>query len=104
MSTWTKANIDGFVLGSHASATGIFHDHMGPLLGCFASNLGNHFALVAELLGFIIVMKHSLIHGWTNLWIEGDSTSALLVFKNFDLVHWCFRNIWPNCLTVKYIF
>lgn len=40
-STSTKANTDGLVLGSHASTGGIFHGHTRPLLGSFASNLGD---------------------------------------------------------------
>jgi len=34
-----KANTDGSLVGSLASCGGIFRDHLGTFLGCFASNL-----------------------------------------------------------------
>ncbi|KAK9934373.1 hypothetical protein M0R45_021520 [Rubus argutus] len=46
-----KINIDGAARGSPGLADfgGIFHDHLGRVLGCFAGSLGITYALEAEL-------------------------------------------------------
>jgi len=93
-----KVNTDGSVLGNHASCSGIFHDHHGTFVGCFSSNLGSFSVFESGLLGFIHAMEIAYNKGWMNLWIEGDSKSTLLVFRNHDLVPWKLRNRWANCV------
>lgn len=54
--SWVKYNTDGGSLSvpDRAACGDIFRDHYANLLGCFAENLGQNFALNAE---FIRVMR-----------------------------------------------
>lgn len=38
------------------------------------------------------------MNGWGNIWLESDSTSALLTFKNDSLIPISLRNQWHNVL------
>jgi len=75
---WIKVNTDGSVIGTHAACGGLFCDHRGSLLG----NIGLSTVFYAEVYGFLLALEYAAQHGWTNVWLESDSTSALLVFKN----------------------
>jgi hypothetical protein len=41
-------------------------------------------------------MEYTAQNGWKNVWLESDSTSALLVFRNQSLVTVMLRNHWHN--------
>ena len=71
-------------------------------MGCFAGNLGDRSVFEAEIYGFIMAMEHALQKGWGNIWLESDSTSALLAFKNASLVPIRLRNKWHNCFQVGF--
>jgi len=59
---WVKVNADGSLLGGHASCGGIFRDHKGSFLSCFASNLGQLSFLEAEIHGFLLAMEYVAQH------------------------------------------
>jgi len=85
-------NTDGFVIGTHAACAGLFRDHRGFLLGAFACTIGLSTVFYAEVYGFLLALEYAAQHGWTNVWLESDSTSALLVFKNRSSVPVLLRN------------
>jgi len=89
---WVKANIDGFVKASLASCGDIFCDYRGTFLGTFASNLGDVTVFEAELTGILMAMEYAIAHSWHNLWIECDSSSDVLAFKNVDIIPFRLRN------------
>jgi ribonuclease HI len=65
-------------------------------LGAFTGNLGRCSVFEAEVFGYILAMEFAARHGWTNIWLESDSSSALFVFKNGSLVPIRLRNRWHN--------
>lgn len=83
-----KVNTDGFVIGNHGACGGLFRDHLGTFLRAFTSNLGSCSIFTAEVHGFILDMEYAAHNGWTNIWLESDSTNAILVFKNI-ICRWC---------------
>lgn len=50
----------------------------------------------AEILAFILAMEHVAHHGWRNIWLESDSTIALMTFANPSLVPLLLWNRWHN--------
>ena len=93
---WFKVNTDGSVVGSSGACGGLFRDHSGAFLGAYACNIGNSSVFFAEVYGYILAMEYAANHGWRNIWLESDSTSALAVFKNTSLVPVLLRNRWHN--------
>jgi len=89
---WLKVNTDGSVIGNHDACGGLFRDRLGTLLGAFTYNLGNSSVFTAEIHGFILALEYAAHNGWRNLWLESDSTSALIIFKNSSLVPVLLRN------------
>ena len=79
-SPWLKVNTDGLVVDGLAACGGIFRDPLGTFLGAFTCNIGIASVFHAEILAFILAMKHAAQRGWRNLWLESDSTSALMIF------------------------
>ena len=92
LAPWIKVNTDGSLIGTHAACRGLFRDHRGSLLGAFACNIGLSTVFYAEVYGSLLAMEYAAQHGWMNVWLESDSTSALLVFKNCSLVPVLLRN------------
>ncbi|CAJ2636465.1 unnamed protein product [Trifolium pratense] len=99
---WVKCNTDGSALGSPglASCGGIFRDYTATFLGGFSINIGNSYALHAELIGVMSAIEIAHSKGWNNLWIESDSQLVNLAFKSAHIVPWKLRNRWFNCLTL----
>jgi ribonuclease HI len=97
-STWVKANTDGSVIGSNSSCGGIFRDHTGAFLGGFSSNLGLGTVFEAELTGLMLAIEYAASHNWYRLWLESDSSSAVLSFKNQSAIPIRLRNRWHNCM------
>ncbi|CAJ2628544.1 unnamed protein product [Trifolium pratense] len=94
---------DGSALGSPglASCGGIFRDYTATFLaGGVSINIGNSYALHAELIGVMSAIEIAHSKGWNNLWIESDSQLVNLAFKSAHIVPWKFRNRWFNCLTL----
>jgi len=48
------------------------------------------------VLGIILAIEYAARQGWRNIWLESDSTSALLVFAKPMLVPIMLRNRWQN--------
>jgi len=91
-----KVNTDGSVVANHGACGGLFRDHLGTFLGAFTCNLGGCSVFEAEVSGYILALEYAAQHGWTNVWLESDSSSALHVFKNISLVPILLRNRWHN--------
>lgn len=95
-SPWLKVNTDGSVLGGHAACGGLFRDFLGTFYGAFCCNIGIQSVFYAEVLGFIIAIEFATRKGWRNIWLESDSTSALLIFSNSLRGPIMLRNRWHN--------
>jgi len=63
-----------------------------------ASNLGVVSVFEVELLGLVFAMEYTAWFQWHRLWLERDSTSTLLAFKNSSLIPFRLRNRWHNCV------
>jgi ribonuclease HI len=100
LSGWVKCNTDGSSLGNPgiAASDGIFRNHNGASLGCFAYNVGTATAFFAEFMGIILAVECAFERSWMHLWIESDSHLAILAFKNPKLIPWQLHNRWSNCL------
>jgi len=81
-----KVNTDGSVVGRLAACGGLFRDSLGTFLSAFSCNIGIASVFHAETLAFILAIEHAAQHGWRNLWLESDSTSALMILSNSSLV------------------
>jgi ribonuclease HI len=94
---WIKCNSDGASTNLASACGGIFRNHSADLVACFAENLGSCSSLIAELSGVMRAIELSVFHNWPNLWIETDSSLAVLAFKSPTLIPWTIRNRWINC-------
>ncbi|KAK9911619.1 hypothetical protein M0R45_035515 [Rubus argutus] len=95
-----KINTDGAARGSPGLAGfgGIFRDHLGCVLGCFAESLGNAYALEAELHAVVHAIHLASLKGWKSLWIESDSTLVIHFLSSLNnKVPWHYFTIWFNC-------
>ncbi|KAL6204387.1 hypothetical protein ACLB2K_021655 [Fragaria x ananassa] len=98
-----KVNIDGATRGTLGPAgyDGIFRDHLGNCMGCFAGSMGIAIALEAELQAIIHAVSMTSRKGWQSLWIECDSTIAIRFLANNKCsVPWSLRADWINCRTI----
>jgi ribonuclease HI len=93
---WVKVNTDGSVIGGYAACGGLFRDHRGTFLGAYACNIGMHSVFYAEVLAIIFAIEFADRHGWRNIWLESDSTSAIMIFSKPHLVPVLLRNRWHN--------
>jgi ribonuclease HI len=98
---WVKVNTDGSVLVSSGACGGLFRNHLGTFLGAFTCNLGPCSVFDAEVFGYILSMEFAAQQGWTNIWLESDSSSARLAFKNVSLVPIRLRNRWHNACALN---
>jgi len=96
---WVKINTDGAARGYHGLATreGIFRGSMRKFIGSFFAFLEVHTALVAEFYGVIHAMEEAQKMGFTNVWLECDSTLVSATFTTRTNVPWMFRNRWNTC-------
>jgi ribonuclease HI len=100
---WIKCNIDGASKGNPglSSRGGIFRNNEADFLLCFAEPLGYTSSYQAELQGALRAIEVAHQMNWNNLWLETDSSLAVLAFKNPDfLVTWSLRNRWHNALII----
>jgi hypothetical protein len=83
LSGWVKCNTDGSSLGNPgiAASAGIFRNHNGDSLGCFAYNVGTATAFFAEFMGIILAVECAFERSWMHLWIESDSHLAILAYR-----------------------
>jgi len=96
---WIKVNTDDSLIGTHAACGRLFRDHLGSHLGAFACNIGHSTVFYVDVYAFLLALEFADQHGWRNVWLESDSTSALMVFKNRSLVPVLLRNRWHNACT-----
>lgn len=75
--SWIKVNTDDAGL---AGLRGIFRDHFGNCLGCFASSLGHASSLEAKLHALIHAMDLAGERGWNYLWIECECDSSVSLY------------------------
>ncbi|KAL6144350.1 hypothetical protein ACLB2K_055044 [Fragaria x ananassa] len=98
-----KVNTDGAARGSPGPAGygGIFQDHWGNCMGCFAGSMGIATALEAELQAIIHAVSMASRKGWRSLWIECDSAIAIqFLANNKGSVPWRLRADWINCCSI----
>ena len=98
-----KINTDGAARGSPGVVGfgGIFRDHLGHVLGCFAGSLGIAYALEVELHAVVHAIHLASLKGWNSLWIESDSTLVIHFLSSLNNnVPWCYSTIWFNCRAV----
>lgn len=69
-------------------------------MSCFAGNLGAFSIFEAKIFGFIMAMENALQQGY--IWLESDSTSALLAFNNASLVPIRLRNRCQKCFSTGF--
>ena len=93
---WLKVNTNGSVIDGFAACGGLFRDNLGTFRGAFYRNVGAQFVFYAEVHGIISAIEFAARNGWRNIWLESDSTSALLIFSNSALVPILLRNRWHN--------
>ena len=85
---WVKVNIDGVGCGSLglAGIGGIFRDHFGSCVGCFATSLRVATSVEAVLHVVIHVVNLAWEKSWHSLWIKCD-TSLLVLFTSASHNH-----------------
>ncbi|XP_058728727.1 uncharacterized protein LOC131600410 [Vicia villosa] len=99
---WMKCNVDGsFVHNTPSSGCGgIFRNCSGDFCLAFTEPLSWNSSLLAEFCGVLCGIELAKDRGWTNLWMEFDSSVVVKAFsqENFDHVSWQLRNRWLNCI------
>ena len=97
-SNWIKCNIDGASSGNpgNSACGGIFRDHNSDVILCFTEPLGICTAFQAELCAFMRAVEIISQNHWNNIWIETDSSLAVLASKSSNQVPWHLRNRWNN--------
>jgi len=93
---WLKVNTDGSVINDFAACGGLFRDSLGTFHDAFYCNVGAQSVFYSEVHGIISAIEFAARNGWSNIWLESDSTSALLIFSNLALVSILLRNRWHN--------
>ncbi|GAU28119.1 hypothetical protein TSUD_295560 [Trifolium subterraneum] len=100
---WFKCNIDGASCGNpgNASCGGIFTDSNANFIYAVSEPLGVAFSYFAELCGAMQAIEIAFQRGWSNIWLETDSTLVVTAFKNpAKPVAWQLRNRWKNVLVM----
>ncbi|GAU40207.1 hypothetical protein TSUD_397340 [Trifolium subterraneum] len=95
---WVKCNTDGPALGRPglASCGALFRDYTATFLGGFSINIGNSYALHAELISVMNAIEIAHSKGWNNLWLKSDSKLVNIAFKTSHIVPWKLQNRWFN--------
>ncbi|KAL8462101.1 hypothetical protein ACS0TY_033254 [Phlomoides rotata] len=99
-----KVNIDGGAAGSPGDLTGegVFRDHFGVFRVCFAVSHRWGFAFEVELASAFYAIKLAHDMGWTNLWLESDSTYVVHFFMSGEPdVPWSLMAIWHRVRMLK---
>ena len=96
---WFKANSGGsFHDIDHAGFGGVFRDCNAEFLGAFTCGLRVNYAIDAELLAVIEIIRVAKGKTWFPLWIETDSMLVLHYFRKPHLVPWRLRVKWMNSI------
>ncbi|KAF1864428.1 hypothetical protein Lal_00021850 [Lupinus albus] len=96
---WIKVSNDGAAHGapSHAGGGGIFRDHSGCFLACFANYLDIQDALFVELHTSILAIELAVDKGRINLWLECHSSLVVNIFIGKAKPLWKLLNRWLLC-------
>lgn len=78
---WMKCNIDGAMTNFSSFRGGVFRDHLGNFVACFAENLDLVSSLAAEINGVLKIIDVAYLNNWNNLWVETGSSLAVIAFK-----------------------
>jgi len=97
---WVKINIDGVARAYCGLATCecIFRGSIGEFIGSFFVFLEAQSALVAEFYRVIHAIEETQKMGFTNVWLECDSTLVCATFTARTNVPWMLRNRWNTYL------
>jgi hypothetical protein len=99
---WIKCNTDGAANSTTSAAGGIFRDSLANFLSCFTENMGGGSAFHSELSVILRETEIAFQRGWKNMWIETDSSLAVMAFKNDSAIPCDPRNRWKNCKCLLY--
>ncbi|OVA20858.1 Ribonuclease H domain [Macleaya cordata] len=96
-----KVNTDGSSWGNPgiSGCSGILRNSRGWDIGSFSAPLGTQTSFYAELIGAILTIAITWSNGWTNLWLQCDSSMVMQAFANSKIIPWHLRNLWLNCKT-----
>ena len=84
-----------------AGCGGVFCSSHGFFKGGFAFHLGMAFAFESELMGVIKAIDFAVLHNWTSIWLESDSTYVVYLLSNWSTkVPWSLRSRWIRCLKI----
>lgn len=98
---WVKCNVDGSsVMGaSSLGCGGIFCRNSRELSLAFAEPLSWNNSFIAQFYSVLRGIEIAFDRGWSNLWVESDSTIVVngFCFVNEALIPWQLRNRWNFC-------
>lgn len=77
-----KLNVDGSVHDGRIFAGCIVRNSLGYFVAAFTITLGRGVTLDAEVLAGMHGVVFVRLMGWTNLWVETDSTLAIKILKS----------------------
>ncbi|CAL0318467.1 unnamed protein product [Lupinus luteus] len=94
-----KINTDGAGRGNPGPSAGggIFRDHEGHTLACFACFYGCHNALFVELSAAMMAINLAHQKSWFNIWLECDSMIVVDIFNGKANPPWQLLNKWNHC-------
>ncbi|GAU35044.1 hypothetical protein TSUD_30100 [Trifolium subterraneum] len=79
---------DGAFNSVTASCGGVFRNHHADFVVAFAEKVDFQSSFIAELCGVMTAIELANAHNWLNLWIETDSSLAVMAFKSNSMVPW----------------
>ncbi|KAL5148112.1 hypothetical protein HKD37_06G017653 [Glycine soja] len=80
------------------SGVGVFRNHNGERLGCFAQSLPVSIAYHVELQAAMLGIEIAFRKGWRKIWLECDSWFAVQSFKDSNMIPWKLKTRWNNCI------
>lgn len=84
-----------------SSCGGLFRNASADLLLCFAENIGEGNAFLAELTGAMkLAIEIAHQNSWFYLWLELDSAMVVHALKNNSQMPCILRNIWKHCAQI----
>lgn len=73
------------------------------ILLCLLVILAPFFVFEVELTDLILAMEFTARFNWRKIWLESDSTSSVLAFKNSDIIPFLLQNRWHICFQLDII-
>ncbi|KAF5178256.1 hypothetical protein FRX31_032156, partial [Thalictrum thalictroides] len=94
---YVKVNTDGASRGNPGQAGWglIFRNNKCEVLGTGYGGLGIATNFFAESAAIVEALRIAIEKGWSNLWIEADSESAMRSFQT-NTVHWLLKEDWES--------